>query len=80
MISAHQTHPQHMIFFKRFANVFEQTYTRFLDFQKAEAQSREAQIEASIGKSESSNNGHAKKRRVPEAASLLFQQVKVIWE
>ncbi|MFN8355288.1 MAG: ATP-binding protein [Spirosomataceae bacterium] len=33
---------------KRFANVFEQTYTRFLDLQKAEAQAREAQIEASL--------------------------------
>ena len=29
---------------KRFAAVFEQSYTRFLDLQKAEAQAREAQI------------------------------------
>jgi hypothetical protein len=33
---------------KRFAKVFEQTYTRFLDLQKAEAQVREAQIEAGL--------------------------------
>jgi hypothetical protein len=33
---------------KRFAKVFEQAYTRFLDLQKAEAQAREAQIEASL--------------------------------
>ena len=33
---------------KRFASVFEQTYTRFLDLQKAEAQAREAKIEASL--------------------------------
>ncbi len=33
---------------KRFAKVFEQTYTRFLDLQKAEAQTREAQIEAAL--------------------------------
>jgi hypothetical protein len=32
--------------FRRFANRFEQAYTRFLDLQKAEAQAREAQIEA----------------------------------
>jgi signal transduction histidine kinase len=32
----------------RFAKVFEQTYTRFLDIQKAEAQTREAQIEAAL--------------------------------
>ena len=33
---------------KRFSAVFEQTYTRFLDLQKAEAQAREAQIEAAL--------------------------------
>ena len=36
--------------FRRFANVFEQTYTRFLDLKKAEAQAREAQIEAALEK------------------------------
>lgn len=36
--------------FKRFAKVFEQTYTRFLDLQKAEAQTKEAQIEAALEK------------------------------
>ncbi|MEO6488875.1 MAG: ATP-binding protein [Ferruginibacter sp.] len=34
--------------FKRFANVFEQSYMRFLDLQKAEAQARESQIEAAL--------------------------------
>jgi signal transduction histidine kinase len=34
--------------FKRFAVVFEQTYTRFLDLQKAEAQAREAKIEVAL--------------------------------
>src|SRR6185312_15657326 len=34
--------------FLRFGKVFEQTYTRFLDLQKAEAQAREAQIEAGL--------------------------------
>ena len=33
---------------QRFAKVFEQTYTRFLDLQKAEAQAREAEIELSL--------------------------------
>ena len=32
----------------RFGKVFQQTYTRFLDLQKAEAQARESQIEASL--------------------------------
>jgi signal transduction histidine kinase len=34
--------------FKRFAKVFEQTYTRFLDLKKAEFQAREARIETSL--------------------------------
>jgi hypothetical protein len=33
---------------QRFANVFEQSYTRFLDLQKAEAQARETGIELSL--------------------------------
>lgn len=33
---------------KRFSKVFQQTYIRFLDLQKAEAQVREAQIEAAL--------------------------------
>lgn len=33
---------------RRFGNVFEQSYTRFLDLQKAEAQTIEAQIEAAL--------------------------------
>lgn len=36
---------------ERFAIVFEQTYTRFLDLQKAEALAREARIESSWKKS-----------------------------
>ncbi|HEY2648840.1 MAG TPA: ATP-binding protein [Puia sp.] len=34
--------------FKRFAAVFDQTYTRFLDLKKAEAQTRESQIELGL--------------------------------
>ena len=43
----------------RFGKVFQQTYTRFLDLQKAEAQAREAQIEAALERVRSKNNGHA---------------------
>ena len=40
--------PESHAIFQRFAKVFDQTYTRFLDLQKAEAQAREAQIEAAL--------------------------------
>ena len=41
----------------RFAAVFEQTYTRFLDLQKAESQAREAQIEAALERVRSQSMG-----------------------
>jgi signal transduction histidine kinase len=44
----YESAPESYDIFKRFAKVFEQTYTRFLDLQKAEAQTREAQIELSL--------------------------------
>ena len=39
---------EHAKIMKRFAIVFGQTYRRYLDLQKAEAQAREAQIEAAL--------------------------------
>ncbi len=43
----------------RFAGVFGQTYRRYLDLQKAEAQAREAQIETALERVTSSYNGDA---------------------
>jgi|GEM_PF-754237 len=43
-----QLSPEEGEILKRFARVFEQCYIRFLDLQKAEAQAREANIEASL--------------------------------
>jgi len=40
--------PEAEALYPRFAKVFEQAYTRFLDLEKAEAQAREAQVEASL--------------------------------
>ena len=60
---------------KRFAKVFEQTYTRFLDLQKAEAQAREAQIEAALERVRSRTMGMQHSDELKEAANLLFQQV-----
>ncbi len=41
---------------KRFANVFNLTYKRFLDLQKAEAQAREAEIELALERSKTLAN------------------------
>ncbi|MDX2047578.1 MAG: ATP-binding protein [Chitinophagaceae bacterium] len=47
-IITYEHYPEMHDIFKRFAKVFEQTYTRFLDLQKAEAQAREAIKRASV--------------------------------
>src|SRR5213075_508256 len=61
--------------FKRFRNVFEQTYTRFLDLQKAEAQAREAQIEAALERVRSRTMGMQKSHELLEAAALLYNEL-----
>ena len=63
--------------FQRFAKVFEQTYTRFLDLQKAEAQAREAQIEG-IGTCAIPHHGHAAPDELTEASEVLDQQVRAL--
>lgn len=61
--------------FIRFAKVFEQTYTRFLDLQKAEAQAREAQIEAALEKVRGRTMAMQKSEELGEVAVLLYQQL-----
>ncbi len=60
--------------FKRFAAVFEQTYTRFLDLQKAEAQAREAQIEAALERVRSRSMGMQKSEELKEVIQIVFEQ------
>jgi hypothetical protein len=62
--------------FRRFAKAFEQTYTRFLDLQRAEDQAREAEIEAALERVRSRAMAMRSSDELPEAANLLFQQVQ----
>ncbi|MGB2759166.1 MAG: ATP-binding protein, partial [Maribacter stanieri] len=64
--------------FKRFAKVFEQTYTRFLDLQKAEAQIREVQIENALERVRSRTMAMQRSDELPEAANDLFLQVQAL--
>ena len=59
----------------RFAKVFEQAYTRFLDLKKAEAQAREAQIEAALERVRARTMAMHRSEELAEAASVLFQQI-----
>ena len=60
--------------FKRFGKVFEQTYTRFLDLQKAEAQAREAQIEAALERVRSRTMGMQKSEELKEVIQVVYEQ------
>ncbi|MGN6298509.1 MAG: ATP-binding protein [Ginsengibacter sp.] len=63
------------IILKRFAKVFEQAYIRFLDLQKAEAQAREAQIEAALERVRSRTLAMQKSDELVETAAVLFKQL-----
>ncbi|MFN8347766.1 MAG: hypothetical protein U0X91_22365 [Spirosomataceae bacterium] len=63
---------------QRFAAVFEQAYTRFLDLQKAEEQAREAEIELALEKVRSRTMAMHHSSELGEAANLLFQQVQAL--
>ena len=60
----------------RFAKVFEQTYTRFLDLQKAEAQAREAQIEASLERVRAKAMAMRNSEELGSAAELFYKELK----
>ena len=61
---------------QRFANVFEQTYTRFLDLQKAEAQAREAQIEAALERVRARTMGMHSSEELVEVSTVLYSELR----
>ncbi len=61
---------------KRFAKVFEQSYTRFLDLQKAEAQAREAQIEAALEKVRSRSLAMHKSDELQEVVNIVSDKMQ----
>ena len=61
---------------QRFGKVFEQSYTRFLDLQKAEAQAREAEIELALERVRARTMAMQKSDELNETSLLLFQQLK----
>ena len=61
--------------FKRFAQVFEQAYTRFLDLLKAEAQAKEAQIEVSLERVRARTMAMHKSEELLDAGSLLYHEL-----
>ena len=68
--------PQTQEIQKRFAKVFEQTYTRFLDLQKAEAQAREAKIEAALETIRSRSLAMHHSNEIGNVVAILFEKLK----
>ena len=59
---------------QRFGRVFQQSYTRYLDVQKAEAQAREAQIELALERIRARTMAMQKSDELAEAAQLLYHE------
>ncbi len=74
--SNHHFTPDENSVILRFSRVFEQTYTRFLDLQKAEEQAKEAKIEAALEKVRARTMGMQHSDELPEAANILFTEVQ----
>ena len=67
---------EQQVILQRFAKVFDQTYTRFLDIQKAEAQAREAQIELSLERVRARSMAMHQSEELSEVVALLFEEIK----
>ncbi len=65
---------EHFDILLRFAKVFDLTYTRFNDLQKAEAQAREAKIEAALERVRSRTMGMQKSEELKEVIKVVYEQ------
>ena len=65
---------------KRFARVFEQAYVRFLDLQKAEAQTREAQIQLALERVRAASMAMQHSNQLKEIAATTLQQLQDVYK
>src|SRR5207249_8853591 len=63
---------------QRFSKVFQQSYTRYLDVQKAEAQAREARIEAAMEKVRSRALAMQRADELVDVAQLLRKEMGLL--
>ncbi|MDB5122476.1 MAG: hypothetical protein JWP94_605 [Mucilaginibacter sp.] len=61
--------------FMRFGKVFEQTYRRYLDLQKAESQAKEAKIEVALERVRSRTMAMQKSDELAEVIQVLYEQL-----
>ena len=75
MFNTYEPVPEAHDIFKRFAKVFEQTYTRFLDLQKAEAQAKEAQIQLALERVRARTMAMHSSEDVTLATGTMFEEL-----
>ena len=78
MFMTYERTPEAHDIFKRFGKVFEQSYTRFLDLQKAEAQTREAQIETSFERIRASALAMQTSDEFLGVVKTLYEQINIL--
>ena len=76
MFITYEPVPEAHDIFKRLGKVFEQTYTRFLDLQKAEANAREAQIEAGLERVRAKAMAMHSSKDLAETLSVFYRELK----
>lgn len=76
MFITYEPVPEAHDIFKRFGRVFEQTYTRFLDLQKAEAHAWEVQIQLGLERVNARAMAMQHSDELAEAAKLLYDELR----
>src|SRR6202007_1694057 len=65
-----------ILLLERFAKVFDGTYTRFLDLQRAEEQTRESQIQLALERVRARTMAMQKSEELHEVIQLVFDQLQ----
>ena len=66
--------------FKRFRNVFDMAYRRFLDIEQAEFQARESQIELALERVRARTMAMLHSNELAETVAVMFEQFKALGE
>src|SRR6202007_704253 len=65
-----------ILLLERFAKVFDGTYTRFLDLQRAEEQTRESKIQLALERVRARTSAMQKSQELHEVIQLVFDQLQ----
>ncbi|MCK5704649.1 MAG: hypothetical protein KAI29_26030, partial [Cyclobacteriaceae bacterium] len=71
---------QDLQIFRRYTSVLSLTYRRYMDLKEAEAQAREAKIEAAMERVRAKSMAMHKSEQLPETAKVLFEQFELLGE